>query len=278
MNSVLLLSIKSPVKNLFIAHDYFSLLAMKPIRRFFQYLYSIYAIAAFLLLMLVVLPFILIFSLFKNNTGDACVYYTLRTWAVVWYPLIFVRHKTIHYPARYDKKQQYIYVANHASYLDIPQLLLATRRPVKILGRHDLAKVPVFGAIYRSATILVDRSSMRSRVESLNAMKEALKNGVSLFLFPEGSFNESGDILKPFQDGAFRLSIDCGIPILPIVFPDTSGRLNCKSMFSFTPGVSRSVILEAVQPEDVTSAAGLKQKVFESMKQSMAGFLTQANV
>ena len=73
----------------------------------------------FVLLMLVVFPFILIFSLFKNKTGDACVYYTLRIWAVIWYPLIFVWHKTI-YPPQYDKEQQYIYIANHSSYLDIP--------------------------------------------------------------------------------------------------------------------------------------------------------------
>lgn len=241
---------------------------MKPIRRFFQFLYSIYAMAAFVLLMLVVFPFILIFSLFKNNTGNACVYYTLRIWAVVWYPLIFVRHKKI-CPAQYDKKQQYIYVANHASYLDIPQLLLATRRPVKVLGRYDLAKTPVFGTIYRSATILVDRSSMRSRVESLNAMKTELKNGVSLFIFPEGSFNESGHILNPFQDGAFKLSADCNIPILPVIFPDTARRLSPESIFGFTPGLSRSVLLEAVRPEEMNDSAGLKQKVFESMKNAL---------
>lgn len=203
--------------------------------------------------------------------GDACVYYTLRTWAVIWYPLHCVWHKTVH-PAQCDKKQQYIYVANHSSYLDIPQLLLATRRPVKVLGRHDLAKMPVFGTIYRSATILVDRSNMRSRVESLNTMKAELKNGVSLFIFPEGSFNESDQILKPFQDGAFKLSMDCNIPVLPVIFPDTTKRLSHRSIFSFTAGFSRSVLLEAVRPKEVNNPSELKQKVFEAMQSALLSY------
>lgn len=100
-------------------------------------------------------------------------------------------------------------------------------------------------------------------------MKDELKNGVSLFIFPEGAFNESEKILKPFQDGAFKLSIDCNIPVLPVVFPDTARRLNHKSVFSFSAGISRSVILEAIGPERFGNYAELKRKVFETMENAL---------
>ena len=238
------------------------------LRKIFQWIFSLYVIVMFLLLMLLVFPFILACALLNKKYAFTGIYFILRTWAVVWYGFIFIRHKTICRDG-YDKRQQYIYVANHASYLDIPQLLLATRRPVKVLGRHDMAKVPVFGIIYRSATILVDRSSIKKRIESLNKMKAELNKGDSLFIFPEGSFNESDAVLKPFIDGAFKLSIDSGKAILPMVFPDTFKRLNSKSLFGFTMGISRSVILQPVQPSDTMSIDQLKQQVFERMKEAL---------
>jgi len=220
--------------------------------------------------MLVVFPFILIFSWVGKKRGGNLVYAACRSWAFLWYTFIFIRHKKI-YASPHDEHKRYIFVANHTSYIDIPQLLRATRQPVRVLGRHDLAKVPVFGTIYKAAAILVDRSSRENRAKSLTSMKNVLDEGISIFIFPEGTFNESEEPLKHFYDGAFKLAIDTGVSIKPIIFPDTTRRLNHKSIFSFTPGICRSVYLEEIKPntDSASGMAELKQTVFERMQTAL---------
>jgi 1-acyl-sn-glycerol-3-phosphate acyltransferase len=216
--------------------------------------------------MLAVLPFVLFFASFGERRGKNCVYVTCRIWSFVWYCLIFVRHRKIYLSPRHASRPC-IFVANHTTYLDIPQALLATRGSVRMVGRHDLGKTPVFGAVYRAAVILVNRGSNYSKAKSMLAMKKALDAGSSVFLFPEGSFNETNNALKPFYDGAFSLSLKTGVPVKPIVFPDTVRRLHYSTVFSFTPGVSRSVYLEEIEPaaflpNDINS---FRQTVFEQM-------------
>ena len=216
--------------------------------------------------MLISLPFIVIFSLFGERKGKDLVYVTCKVWSSFWYCLIFIRHKKI-YLAPHHYAQQYIFVANHKTYLDIPQVMMAMRQSVRILGRHDLAKIPVFGIVYRAAVILVDRSNNRNKSKCLFMMKKALERGSSIFIFPEGSFNETDKTLKTFYDGAFSLSMKTGIPIKPIIFPDTIKRLHYKSVFSFTPGISRSVYLEEIKPDEFlpNDIKSYRQKVFEQM-------------
>lgn len=233
-------------------------------------IYVIYAVLMFLITMMTVFPCILIFSLLNEKRKEKCNYWILRAWSFVWYKLIFLRHKSF-YSEVYDKRKQYIYVANHSSYLDIPQLLLAVKRPIIILGRHDLAAIPVFGIIYKSVTISVDRSQIKERANSYQQLKNVLQNGSSVFIFPEGSFNETGNLLKPFHDGAFRLSAEMNIPIKPIIFPDNIKRLHYKTLFSLSPGICRSVFLKDIYPD--TSKANpivaLKQEVFYEMESAL---------
>ena len=67
-------------------------------------------------------------------------------------------------------------------------------------------------------------------------LKSVLKKGISVFIFPEGTFNTTGQPLKAFYDGAFRIAIETQTPLLPIIFPDTVKRLHYTSVFSFQPG------------------------------------------
>jgi 1-acyl-sn-glycerol-3-phosphate acyltransferase len=145
--------------------------------------------------------------------------------------------------------------------------MLAVRQSVRILGRHDLAKIPVFGIVYRAAVILVNRNSNYNKAKCLLLMKKELDAGSSVLLFPEGSFNETDKTLKFFYDGAFSLSLKTGIPIKPIIFPDTIKRLHYKSILSFTPGISRSVYLEETSPDTFlpNDVQSYRQKVFEQM-------------
>src|SRR5262249_7971205 len=134
---------------------YLSRLRMKKMLRIIQVIYCIYALLWFIALMLVVLVFVLIFVLFGKVRGGNLVYIACNWWGKAWYFLIGIRHKEI-YEAPHDKKQQYIFVANHISYMDIPCIVRCIHQPVRVLGKYEMVKYPVFGIIYRMAVVLVD--------------------------------------------------------------------------------------------------------------------------
>ncbi|MBA4197500.1 MAG: 1-acyl-sn-glycerol-3-phosphate acyltransferase [Chitinophaga sp.] len=231
-----------------------------------QVVYCVYALVMFAFFMLLALPVILISSAFGIKGGNF-LYNVCKVWARLWYIFILVRHKEI-YESPHDKKRQFIFVANHISYMDIPQMVLAIHQPFRALGKYEMVKIPVFGWIYRAAVILVDRKDAETRARSVRALKAAIARGISIFLFPEGTFNETGDTLKSFYDGAFRVAIETQTPIKPFILPDTIKRLHYKSIFSLTPGICRIIYLEEVKVDGLTmnDLPALKQKVYDIME------------
>jgi 1-acyl-sn-glycerol-3-phosphate acyltransferase len=247
---------------------------MKYLKKFVQLIYCVYALLWFILLMFLVLPFIIVFSIF-GVTGGNLVYVACNIWGRAWYCVIGVRHKEI-YEAPHDRKSQYIFVANHCSYMDIPAAIRCMHQPARVLGKYEMVKYPVFGWIYRAAVILVDRSSIEKRAKSVRALKAALKRGISIFIFPEGTFNETGNPLKEFYDGAFRIAIETQTPIKPLLFPDTIYRMHWRSLFELTPGRSRVVFMKEIPVHGYTlkQIQQLKQHVHNVMEEGLNKYRT----
>src|SRR5262249_1903799 len=142
--------------------------------------------------------------------------------------------------------RQYIFVANHISYLDVPMIVKVIRQPLRALGKAELSKVPIFGFLYRRGAIMVDRSDPEKRKKSVYQLKSVLKKGISVFIFPEGTFNTGNEPMKDLYDGAFRIAIETQTPLQPVIFPDTVKRMHYRSIFSFTPGKCRAVFLDTI--------------------------------
>ncbi len=229
-------------------------------------IYCIYAFLVFILLMFLVFPFVMLSLLFGKIKGGNMIYQLCRFWGSTWYKFIGIKHQEIYeYP--HNRSKQYIFVANHISYIDIPSIVIIAHQPVRVLGKYEMVKVPVFGWIYRAAVILVDRRDSETRAKSVRALKSALKNQISIFIFPEGTFNETTDPLKNFYDGAFRIAIETETPIKPILLVDTLDRLHYRSLFALTPGINRVVYLEDVPVNGLTmnDIPILKQRVYDIM-------------
>ena len=235
-----------------------------------QWIYCIYALLLFITIMLVLFPFILIASLFGRITGGNMIYRLCMLWGDLWFFFIFVFHRN-HYEQPLDKNKQYIFVGNHISYLDAPLIVKTLRRPIRALGKTEMAKVPVFGYVYKYAVVRVDRSNADNRSKSVRNMKSILKKGISIVVFPEGTFNLTGNPLKDFYDGAFRVAIDAQMPIKPFLFPDVYDRMNYHSLFSLTPGKNRAIFLEEIPVEGLTQKdlPLLKQKVYDLMDRKL---------
>lgn len=141
-----------------------------------------------------------------------------RAWARLCFALCFLPVRVTVSPAL-DRQRQYIFCPNHFSYLDIPTMGL---NPVNAIfvGKNDMEKIPLFGFMYRSLHITVNRASLRSRSHTLRRSLQALDEGKSLVIYPEGGIvTTDPPRMAPFKDGAFRAAIEKKVPVVPVTIP-----------------------------------------------------------
>lgn len=246
---------------------------MKILLKILQVIYCIYALVWFVVLMLLLFPFVLGASFFGRIRGGNAIYRICMFWADCWFLVIGIFHRNIYESAPMNG-EQFIYVANHISYIDAPLIVKTLRRPIRVLGKYEMTKVPVFGYIYKYAVVTVDRSNAEQRAKSVRQLKSVLKKGISIFIFPEGTFNLTSEPLKEFYDGAFRIAIETQTPIRPVLFLDGYARMPHHGILSLSPGRSRSIFLEPIIVDDYTiqDMAKLKQKVYEVMERKLVEY------
>ena len=159
--------------------------------------------------------------------------------------------------------------------MDIPTLFKAIRKqPFRVLGKEEIKKIPVFGFIYSRGAVMVDRGDTVRRAKSVRALKSLLKHHISIGIFPEGTFNETGKALKSFYDGAFRIAIETQTPIKPVLFLDNYDLLNNRELLGLKHGKSRAVFLEEISPEgfNLKQISLFKQKVYTIMENKLKDY------
>ena len=239
-------------------------------RKIVGYFFSIYALLTFIIMMFLLLPFIVVASFFGKVKGGNMIYSICRFWADVVLFLWGIKHTNI-FEAPKVTSHAVIFVFNHISYIDIPFMLKAFRHdPIRILGKAEMSKVPVFGYIYRKATVMVDRESDAGRTRSVQKLKKVLAKNISVVMAPEGTFNMTDRPLKEFFNGAFKIAVETKTPIQPVLFLDAYDRLNYHSIFSLSPGKSRAVFLKEILP--TSDATALKQKVYDEMETALVKY------
>jgi 1-acyl-sn-glycerol-3-phosphate acyltransferase len=117
--------------------------------------------------------------------------------------------------------QNYVYLANHSSYVDIPVVMACIPDQIRIILKKSLTKIPIWGwALTVGPFITIDRSNASAAAESLKVAIEKIQRGASILLFPEGTRTHDG-ALQPFKRGAFRLAYDSKTPMLPLAIEGT---------------------------------------------------------
>jgi 1-acyl-sn-glycerol-3-phosphate acyltransferase len=182
--------------------------------KFFQWIYTAYSALVFIVLMLLFSPPIVL-PLLISERGDKVSFIFLRAWARLWGTLSGIRFQA-HGLENIDRSKPYIYIFNHRSFVDAPAIPLTVPQEVRAIGKKELSKIPVFGTVVGKLAVWVDRSDAESRRISVAKLIAYLSQGISTVVAPEGTRNDSPETLLPFQKGAFRLSIETGIPILPM--------------------------------------------------------------
>lgn len=214
--------------------------------------------------MILYLPGIILPFLFGERYGTIS-YQFLKLWSWTFSKLNFIRY-VITGQNNIKSHHSYIYVSNHTSYLDIPGMCLTVPTQIRPLAKKELKKVPVFGWIVSRAAIIVDRSSNESRRKSMDHLKDVLKKGISILIFPEGTQNRSKDLLAPFYDGAFRIAVETQQPIMPMVIHN-AGKLMPPTEFVIRPGTIHIEVLPEIPTTGLTTqdVPVLKEKVMALM-------------
>jgi 1-acyl-sn-glycerol-3-phosphate acyltransferase len=185
--------------------------------KFLKVVYTFYASIIFIATFFLVLPVYLFADWFdKPKLGLIVNHY----WAKVYFFLIGMPIE-IEMQFDFDKKQNYILCANHFSFLDVAIMPFAPI-PFKYVGKISISKVPFFGYMFKRFHITVDRDKSRSRYETYKKSISALVGGFSLAIFPEGGIRSTEPPkMASFKEGAFRMSVETGVPLVPVSFADS---------------------------------------------------------
>lgn len=228
-------------------------------------LWAVWGIILFVATMLI---FFIPFLLFSYFSADPKKTIRFNRYSRVWMAVFLtgigcplrVRGKE-----KFRKGQVHIVVCNHNSLIDVPVTSPYIPGGNKTIAKSSFAKTPLFGMLYRTGSILVDRNSEASRRESFSKMKEVLDMGLHMCIYPEGTRNKTAEPLKAFHDGAFRLSIASGRAIIPAVILGSRKIMPANKTFFLWPHRLSMYFLDPVAPVPGDTVEDLKQRVFRMM-------------
>ena len=223
---------------------------------------------------LVLVPIIVLFPFILATILSEKTYPLFFKIARLWSKIILIGmgfNYSIEGDEVFEDGKSYMLVANHTSMTDIMLMLIAVKNhPFVFVGKKELAKIPIFGFIYKRVCILVDRRSSKSRYAVFERAQKRIHQGLSICIFPEGGVPEEHIVLDEFKDGAFRIALEHGLPIVPMVFFDNKKRFSY-TFFSGSPGKMRAKIYPIIETKGKTleDKNALKQQVREIILQPL---------
>lgn len=216
---------------------------------------------------LITIPFFLLFPIVfgKNALGPLIILCKIVAYGFSFTTGIIYR---FHNKNIIDKKRTYIFIANHRSNLDAPVAAAAVWGRIKPVAKKELLKVPVLGFIFKRTSIIVDRSSKASRIQTLEQIKEAVESGAHVLVFPEGTRNKTEQDMIDFKDGAFSMAVQTQTPLLPVLLLNTDVLMPNKKPL-MKPGVCEIYYLPVVEVN------GLKESDIPALKERVRNMMLE---
>jgi 1-acyl-sn-glycerol-3-phosphate acyltransferase len=151
--------------------------------------------------------------------------------------------------------QNYVMVSNHTSQLDIVIPITLIKKSFAFLSKEELAKIPLFGIHFKGVHITLNRKDIVSGLGALTKCVDTLRNDISVLIFPEGTRSRKAPNMRAFKKGPFKVAVDAGVPIVPVVFLDNYKRLGEGSLLEAKcgPGKARMVVLDPISTEGKTT-------------------------
>jgi putative phosphoserine phosphatase/1-acylglycerol-3-phosphate O-acyltransferase len=160
-----------------------------------------------------------------------------------------------------------VFIFNHQSALDAILMMKLIRRDVTGVGKMELKKNPIFGPIFSAAgVVFVDRADSKQAIEALKPAVDALKEGRSLVIAPEGTRSLTPRLGR-FKKGAFHMAMQAGVPIVPVVFR------NVLDAFPKDARIVRPATIEAIVLPPVDTTDWTVEEIDERIAEIREGYL-----
>ena len=240
---------------------------MKVLKNIFGHIWALWALIVFVGTMIIFfIPFLLFCFFLPEPTKTYRFIQFSRVWMAVFLTSVGcpLRIKGKEY---FKPGENYIVLCNHNSLMDVPVSSPAIPGGNKTIAKSEMANVPLFGMLYRTGSVLVNRKSEVSRKESYGKMKKVLAMGLHMCIYPEGTRNTTGQPLKSFHDGAFRLAIDTGKSIIPSLIFNTKKALPANKTFFLLPHRLEMHFLAPIPVTSNDTVESLKTKAFKIMSE-----------
>ena len=238
---------------------------MTLLKNIFARIWALWALLSFVVTFLIIFIPSMLSYLYKDEVkGQNYFIWVSRIWMQSWLYLIGCPVRVVG-RENFEKNKTYVIVYNHNALLDVPLSAPFVPGGNKTIAKASFGSVPIFGWFYKRGGIMVDRNKENSRVKSYEEMRATLKKGIHMCIYPEGTRNRTGNALKPFYDGAFKLAIDAKKEIIPCVIIGTNKAMPVKKTFYLLPGRLKMIFLNPVSSEN-TDTKNLNKKVFDIMK------------
>jgi 1-acyl-sn-glycerol-3-phosphate acyltransferase len=162
-----------------------------------------------------------------------------------------------------------IFMSNHVSNLDPPVLLPVIPGMTSVFLKKSLMKIPLLGTAMRMGKFVpVSRGHSREEAQqSVAAAGEALRAGLHITVFPEGTRSPDGKLL-PFKKGAFFLAAETGAPMIPVVIEGTREMMP-KGTLKMIPGEAVVRFLPMIEPAGYATREELMAAVRAAMEQAL---------
>ena len=151
----------------------------------------------------------------RDPTGDWVL--DLARWWSGWVTRFAGVRVVVDNRANLEPSQPYVFMANHASTVDIWALFLAIPRRVRMIAKKQLARIPLFGwVMWAGRFIFIDRQNAAASRRSIEEAGRRIKGGCSVLIFPEGTRTRDGQIGK-ILPGVVVVIRRAGVPVVPVV-------------------------------------------------------------
>ena len=192
-------------------------------------------------------------------------YFPARFWARSICYMCFIRVK-ITGMEKLNRSQSYVFMINHQSWFDIFTIYGWLPFFFKWIMKADLRKIPFVGAACEAAGhVFLDRSTPIKAKKGLEKAKSALKDGVSVVIFPEGTRTYTGEMGK-LKKGGFKIAMDLGLPVVPVTLRGCFERMP-RNTLAISPGPIEMYVHEPIDVMQYSQEeiGGLMEKTWDAI-------------
>ena len=159
-----------------------------------------------------------------------------------------------------------VYVANHASFMDIFSLF-HLKRPFKFISKTSNFIIPIIGwSMFLTGHVPLKRTDRRSQMETLKICRETLQKNGSVLFFPEGTRSKDGTMAE-FKKGAFSVAAKEKVPIVPITIVNASGIMRNGKEWMLRKGEIKVIVHPRIEASE--NADELCQKSENVIKEAL---------